>query len=193
VTVRTAAQALAFVEKHGVVTLAARVPGVPCFVEAVAGEKISGSWWGHPKGKLIFALAEGLDDSDAVLSLKLLDGKATFVANALWPVVLAVVLDAEWRAVRAKTLGSAARGLWKKVEASSVRGGPPGTVKELEASLLVHAASEHTEKGRHEKRLTGWAQWGAARGVRAAEVSAEVALAKLRKAAGGVATTLEDR
>ena len=67
VTVKTPAQALAFVRKHGIVTLAAHIDGVPCFVEEVAGERMKASWWGHPKGKLIFMLAEGLDDSDAVL------------------------------------------------------------------------------------------------------------------------------
>ena len=60
-TVKTSAQALSFVRKNGIVTLAAQIEGVPCFVEEVAGEKVKGSWWGHPKGKLIFTLAEGLE------------------------------------------------------------------------------------------------------------------------------------
>ena len=125
-TVKTAAQALAFVQKRGIVTLAAQLEGVPCFVEEVAGEKVKGSWWGHPKGKLIFALAEGLEDSEQVLSLKLLEGKGTFVDKALWPAVLAVVLDDGWRKARAKGLSAAARGLWKKIEVSSRRGEAPG-------------------------------------------------------------------
>lgn len=84
-TVKTAAQALALVKRKGLVTLAAHLEGVPCFVEAVTGERVRGSWWGHPKGKLIFSLAEGLEDSREVLTLKLLEGKATFVDQALWP------------------------------------------------------------------------------------------------------------
>lgn len=74
-TVKTPAQALALVKKHGLVTLAARVEGVPCFVEEVVGAPVRGSWWEHPKGKLIFALAEGLEDSREVMTLKLLEGK----------------------------------------------------------------------------------------------------------------------
>src|SRR5258708_1040674 len=100
-TIKTPAQALALLKRKGILTLAADVEGVPCFVEEVTGGRLRGSWWGHPKGKLIFSLAEGLEDSSQVLSLKLLDGKATFVAPSLWPTLLAVVLDEDWRAQRA--------------------------------------------------------------------------------------------
>ena len=71
-TIKTAAQAVAWVERYGVVTLSAHIEGVPCFVEAVTGEAVRGSWWGHPRGKLIFKLAEALEDSSQVLTLKLL-------------------------------------------------------------------------------------------------------------------------
>lgn len=168
-TVKTAAQALSLIRKHRVVTLAAHVEGVPCFVEAVTGGKVRGSWWGHPKGNLIFSLAEGLEDSSEVLTLKLLEGKATFVHSKLWPVLLAVVLDDQWRAARVKSLSAAGKALLKKVELESRRGEAPKPVKELEASLVVHCASEHTERGRHEKRLTSWPQWAKSRGARGIE------------------------
>ncbi len=170
-TIKTAAQARAFVKRHQVVTLAAHVDGVPCFVEAVAGERVRGSWWGHPLGQLIFSLAEGLEDSDQVLVIKLIDGKATFVDRALWPELLAMVLDAKWRAPRVKKLSAAAKTLMKKVEVASRRGDEAKVVKELEASLLVHCASEHTEKGRHEKRLTSWPQWASQHHVKPAKVA----------------------
>ncbi len=163
--VKTAAQALALVKREGLVTLAAHVEGVSCFVEAVTGERVRGSWWGHPKGKLIFTLAEGLEDSDQVVVVKLLEGKATFVHRELWPGLLAMVLDAEWRAPRVKKLSAAAKALLKKVEKESRRGEAGKPVKELEASLLVYCASEHTESGRHEKRLTSWEEWAKAHDV----------------------------
>ncbi len=164
-TIKTAAQARAFVKRHRVVTLASHLEGVPCFVEAVTGERVRGSWWGHPLGKLIFSLAEGLEDSGQVLVIKLLEGKATFVDRSVWPELLAMVLDEKWRAPRVKKLSAAAKTLMKKVEVASRRGDDPKVVKELEASLLVHCASEHTEKGRHEKRLTSWVQWAKRHGV----------------------------
>jgi hypothetical protein len=164
-TVKNAAQALALLKREGLVTLAAHVEGVPCFVEAVTGERVRGSWWGHPKGKLIFALAEGLEDSGEVVVVKLIDGKATFVHRDLWPGLLAMVLDPSWRAERVKKLSAAAKALLKKIETGSRRGEAAKPTKELEASLLVHCASEHTGKGRHERRLTSWAQWAKLHGV----------------------------
>ena len=80
-------QAIAFVERHGVVLQAARGP-VPSLAEAVAGERIRGSWWGHPKGQQIFVAAEAVSDSKDVLVCKLVDGKVTYVHRRLWPALV---------------------------------------------------------------------------------------------------------
>ena len=84
--------ALAFVRQHGVVLEGARGP-VPSFAEAVAGEPIHGSWWGHPKGHKIFWLTRGVRDSRDVLVCRLVGGKVTYVYRRLWP---AVVRLAPW-------------------------------------------------------------------------------------------------
>jgi hypothetical protein len=83
----TPKEALAFVEHHGVVLEAARGP-VPSLAEAVAGGRIRGSWWGHPKGKEIFRLARTLSDSPEVLVCKLVEGKVTYVHRRLWPALV---------------------------------------------------------------------------------------------------------
>jgi hypothetical protein len=83
----TPRQALAFVEKHGIVLQAARGP-VPSFAEFVAGERIRGSWWGHPKGHEIFRLSETVIDSGEVLVCKLIEGKVTYVHRRLWPALV---------------------------------------------------------------------------------------------------------
>jgi hypothetical protein len=44
----TADDAIAFVQKHGVVLASAKGP-VPRLTEAIVGEPIQGSWWSHPK------------------------------------------------------------------------------------------------------------------------------------------------
>jgi hypothetical protein len=80
-------QALAFVERHGVVLQAARGP-VSSLAEAVAGERIRGSWWGHPKGQAIFLAAEAVSHSPDVLVCKLVDGKVTYVHRRLWPALV---------------------------------------------------------------------------------------------------------
>ena len=66
---------------------AARGP-VPSFAEHVAGERIRGSWWGHPKGQEIFRLAEAVTDSEDVLVCKLIGGKVTYVHRRLWPALV---------------------------------------------------------------------------------------------------------
>ena len=80
-------EALAFVEKHGVVLQAAR-SSVPSLAEAVAGERIRGSWWGHPKGRDIYTAAEAVCESPDVLVCKLVEGKITYVHRRLWPALV---------------------------------------------------------------------------------------------------------
>jgi hypothetical protein len=83
----TPKQALAFVERHGVVLQAAR-GSVPSLAEQIAGEPIRGSWWGHPKGKEIFRLAEAVSESTDVLVCTLVDGKVTYVHRRVWPALV---------------------------------------------------------------------------------------------------------
>jgi hypothetical protein len=79
--------ALAFLAQHGVVLASARGP-VPSVAEAVAGEPIRGSWWGHPKGQEIFRALSALGDSPDVLCFRLVEGKITFVHRRLWPALV---------------------------------------------------------------------------------------------------------
>ena len=83
---------LRFVEKHGVVLASAKGP-VPNLAEAIAGEPIRGSWWGHPKGQQIFRALSALDGSNDVRCFRLIDGKITFVHRRLFP---ALVRLAKW-------------------------------------------------------------------------------------------------
>ena len=83
----TPKQALAFVAKHGIVLQSAR-GRVPSFAEFVAGERLRGSWWGHPRGREIFRLAEAVVDSGDVLVCRLVDGKVTYVHRRLWPALV---------------------------------------------------------------------------------------------------------
>ena len=83
----TPKEAVAFVERHGMVLQAARGP-VPSLAEAVVGSPIRGSWWGHAKGKEIFRAAEAISESPDVLVCKLIAGKVTYVHRRLWPALV---------------------------------------------------------------------------------------------------------
>jgi hypothetical protein len=83
----TAAEALAFVKEHGVVLVSAKAP-VPRLTEAIAGEPIKGSWWGHPKSHQIWAVIEAVTESEDVLVCRLIKGKITLVHRRLWPALV---------------------------------------------------------------------------------------------------------
>lgn len=83
----TPAEALAFIEKHGVILVSAKGP-VPSLTEAIAGEPIKGSWWGHPKSHQIWAILETITESKDVLVCRLVKGKITLVHRRLWPALV---------------------------------------------------------------------------------------------------------
>ena len=67
--------------------LSARGPA-PSFAERVAGGRIRGSWWAHPRGRDIYRLAEAVEDSGEVLMCRLIEGKVTWVHRRLWPALV---------------------------------------------------------------------------------------------------------
>jgi hypothetical protein len=79
--------ALGFVEEHGVILESGHGP-VPSLVEAIAGEAIRGTWWGHPKGRAIFRATRAVRDSADVLVCRLLGGKITYIHRRLWPALV---------------------------------------------------------------------------------------------------------
>ena len=83
----TEADALEFVREHGVVLVAARGP-VPTLTHLIAGGTVRGSWWGHPKGRVMFRILESLTHSEEVLVCRLLNDKITLVHRRLWPALV---------------------------------------------------------------------------------------------------------
>lgn len=82
--------AVGFVARHGVVLASAKGP-VPNLAEAVAGEPIRGSWWGHRRGSEIFQALNAVSDSTDVLCFRLVEGKLTFVHRRLWAPLVRLV------------------------------------------------------------------------------------------------------
>lgn len=84
----TPAQALAFVERHGIVLEAARRGAIPSLADAVAGETLAGNWWAHAQGKRIFAATRAVREAGDVLVCRVVDGKVSFVHARLWPALV---------------------------------------------------------------------------------------------------------
>ena len=85
--VKTKKEALDFVKHHGAVLESAK-GSVPSLAQAIAGEPIRGSWWGHPKGNQIYMLLNDVSDSPDVMRCRLVDGKITLVHRRLWPALV---------------------------------------------------------------------------------------------------------
>ncbi len=83
----TTEEALDFIRHHGVVLASAKGP-VPRLAEQIAGAPIKGSWWAHPRSHEIFRVFQALEESDQVLSCRLVGGKLTFVHRRLWPALV---------------------------------------------------------------------------------------------------------
>lgn len=131
---------------------------VPNVVSILTGESLRGSWWSHPKGRLIFAVLSQLADHPDVLFAKLLYGKDTLIHRPLWPAVLAVGRAREpWQV---QGLSAGAKRLLERLD----RGEGPvrasgAPVRELEVRLLATSREIHTEAGRHEMALESWQAW----------------------------------
>jgi hypothetical protein len=82
------ADALGFVERHGVVLESARHARIPSLATAIAGEPIRGRWWSNPHGKAIFRLTRAVRDADDVLVCRLVGDKVTFAHRRVWPALV---------------------------------------------------------------------------------------------------------
>ncbi len=144
-----------FIERHGIVLESD--PVLPSLVALIVGAPVRGSWWGHPKGREIFALLEGVVDHPDVLTMKLVAGKVTFVHRRLWAAVLAI--GAARQPWQTRGLSAEARRLLRRVDRGEAPLASGRAATDLERRLLVHAEQVHTDSGAHRKRLQTWEQW----------------------------------
>lgn len=145
----------------------------PSATTCIAGAPVPGSWWGHPKGKLIFEVLEGIEPTVAWARLVL--GKETLVHERLWPaLVSAAESGQDWQL---RGLKPDARRLLQRIRKAaapirtdgaprSAGGRKLGVVAtELERRLLACSHSEHTASGHHARLLETWGAWAKRRGI----------------------------
>lgn len=83
----TSKEALNLVKKSGLMLESGRGP-IPNLAETIAGEPIRGSWWAHPKGRVIFRCSRAIRESKDVLVCRLVGGKVTYAHRRLWPALV---------------------------------------------------------------------------------------------------------
>jgi hypothetical protein len=184
-----AERALAALDRFGLLLFSD--PALPSLVGLIVGEPLRRSWWGHPRGGVIYQAMNALADDPAVLSTKLIAGKVTYVHPRLWAAVYAL-----GRAREGWQMGNLSTGaLWllEQVDADDeVRtdllvpppmARVPDASRELERRLLVHATEVHTPSGAHAKVLQTWPRWAAEHAVEASPLSNAEARDQLEDAA----------
>ncbi len=146
---------------------------LPSVTTIVAGQSISGSWWGHASGHEIHLISRQMASHPDVLVTKLVSEKITYVHRKLWPAIVAVGSARQnWQLIG---LSPAARELlalvdkagWIRADIIRLKKGRKGrtigdAARELEAKLLVHSQEIHTETGVHSKVLETWKFWSKA-------------------------------
>jgi hypothetical protein len=133
--------ALAFVKRHGVVLMAARGP-VPSLAEAIAGEPIRGSWWGHPKSRHLYRMFGTVCDSGQVLVCRLVGGKVTFVHRRLWPALVRLAGRVPRRALAAIREEHTARGSHRTVVTAFPRWVPKRVLDQAKRLSLAEAMGQ---------------------------------------------------
>jgi hypothetical protein len=201
------ARTLEALERFGLLLLSD--PALPSLVGMIVDEPLRASWWGHPRGPVIYATMNRVDDDARVLSTKLIAGKVTYVHQRLWPALVAVASAAEdWQI---DGLTPDARWLLGEVSAAgelpthavvlppearaadsdAARRLAPRRVadlaRDLERRLLVHATEIHTPSGAHAKVLQTWQRWAAEVHLPPPTLSPAQARAALEAAAASLA------
>jgi len=168
---------------------------LPSVTSLVAGKPIRGSWWGHPLGHAIYDLIGELEQRSGKLATKIIDAKVTYVHPRLWPAFLSLVQHDT--SARVAGLPASAAALFAVVDCHAVlRADAPEIPRELvgapreltkairalEARLLVHSDSLHTDTGAHVKLLRTWRRWCSDHAVRIAEIPVTAAKMELDSA-----------
>jgi hypothetical protein len=156
--------------RHGLLLL--HDAQLPSATVCIAGAPVPGSWWGHPKGNLIYAALEQLEPT--VAWAKLVRGKETLVHRRLWPALVAAAASGQpWQSRGLKPDAGAllkrirARGPVRTDEAPRPGGRKLGVVAtELERRLLAHSYTEHTAAGHHARFLETWSAWAKRHDIR---------------------------
>ena len=161
---------------------------LPSVATLTVGAPVPGSWWSHPLSHTIYAVTRELARDPRSVSVKLIQGKVTWVDRTLWPALLAVARAREpWQM---QVLSNDARRLFAELtrlgemRTDEIRSRSPAgrLAGELEKVLLIHSADIHTASGAHARQLESWERWMENKRYRPKEIAPAVAKSTLERA-----------
>lgn len=161
-------QILHYLERYGLLLVSDL--HLPSVASLLVGEPVRRSWWGHPRGKEIYAVTNQLAASSHVLMVKLVSGKETFVHQRLWSALLSVGTAREsWQlhdlsALACFVLATLTQEHTLRIDQVQQSTGFSSkalaeAAREVERKLLAYGESFHTTSGAHAKRLESWERW----------------------------------
>ena len=68
---------------------------LPSVTREIVVGPIKGSWWGHPRGREIYAVSRALHEHGDVLATKLVNAKITFVHRSEWGALWSIANSGE--------------------------------------------------------------------------------------------------
>lgn len=158
-----------WLKQNKVATLTPVDAKVSSLVEALTGEKVKGSWWGHPRAHLIYNTYQHLVRDPNVLTMKLIKGKVTFIHQELWASMLSAVLNQAWRQSARCQLSPLSEQILKLAEQEGTLICTPSYLSvdrsrkeirkarvELERRALIISGDKHTDSGAHAPYLESW-------------------------------------
>jgi hypothetical protein len=149
--------------KHGIFLLSD--PVLPSLVTLIAEKPVKGSWWGHPKGHLIYNLSQKIEDDPDILTIKLINKKITYLHKRHWNAFFSLVTSkSDWQL---KGLSISHRSLMEMVQKNgSIRADDNSFNKtpteigkiaaKLEEKAIVYSQGLHTNSGKHVRLLKSW-------------------------------------
>lgn len=146
---------------------------LPSVVTLVAGEPVAGSWWGHPKGNLIYNTICLLEREPDDVCVSLINGKRTHVFRSHWDTLFNLIHLNEGAAQSRLSPGAREllaivrrRGSVRvdEVSSSTRRADARDQAKELQRWVLCHSSFVHTSAGSHTTLLTSWEAFARERG-----------------------------
>ena len=189
-----------------IATLTTSDEQVPSLVEELTGKRVRGSWWSHSKAHLIYNAYRRIAECEHVLTLKLVEGKVTFVHMDVWAALLSAVMDAEWQQRVRSKLKPLSRELLSVVEEKGILLLTPSSVttlgveyrtlrnakQVLERRCLVISGDTHTAAGAHAPHLESWRHFHRSRAVEVEPSAARLdALRTIRTYTGNSRLTID--
>ncbi len=131
-----------------IATLTSSNDQVPSLVEELTGQRVRGPWWSHPKAHLIYNTYRRIVECEHVLTVKLVEGKVTFVDMDVWAALLSAVVDAQWQQRVRSRLQSLSRELLSLVEERGILLLTPSSVPTLGVEYrMLRNASRFSNAG----------------------------------------------